>query len=223
MSKKQRQISCHLIDVTKNKVTFETNQNHEFPKGQKLCGKKLNYNVVEVITPYAYKARVAGDVNDKKVIANDLSNGFVVGWHEAKKGKKVKAEPSKAEKKKVDAESQVSFKLEEIAKHCHEANKKYCESIGDDSQPSWDDAPDWQKESAINGVRFHLANPEGKPEDSHNSWLEQKEKDGWVYGEVKAVAKKTHPCMVPYDKLPKEQQEKDKLFIATVKFHTKNK
>ena len=34
-----------------------------------------------------------------------------------------------------------------IAKACHEANKVYCESIGDDTQPSWENAPEWQKES----------------------------------------------------------------------------
>lgn len=39
-----------------------------------------------------------------------------------------------------------------IAALCHEANAAYCRQTGDDSQPNWDDAPDWQKESAITGV-----------------------------------------------------------------------
>lgn len=104
-----------------------------------------------------------------------------------------------------------------IAKVCHEVNKAYCESIGDMSQPSWEDAPEWQKQSAILGVEFHIENPNSKPCDSHNSWLAQKEADGWKYGVVKDPIKKEHPCFVPYEDLPKEQQIKDYLFIAVVR------
>jgi hypothetical protein len=104
----------------------------------------------------------------------------------------------------------------EIAKACHEINKAYCESIGDMSQPPWAEAPDWQKNSAIEGVQFHLNNPNAKPSDSHESWLEQKKADGWKYGPVKDPVKKEHPCYVPYDDLPVEQKAKDYLFIATV-------
>lgn len=104
-----------------------------------------------------------------------------------------------------------------IAKTCHNVNKAYCESIGDNSQPSWENAPDWQKESAVKGVEFHLSNPDSKSSDSHNSWLAEKVANGWVYGPVKDPEKKEHPCMVPYEELPKEQQTKDALFIAVVK------
>ena len=104
----------------------------------------------------------------------------------------------------------------QIAKTCHEVNKAYCESIGDSSQPSWDNAHFWQKESAVNGVKFHLENPGSKPTDSHENWLKEKQSAGWVYGEVKDPEKKTHPCMVPYNELPKDQRTKDALFIAVV-------
>ena len=105
--------------------------------------------------------------------------------------------------------------IEKIAKLCHEVNKTYCESIGDHSQPKWEDAPGWQKESAIAGVNFHLEN-ETTPEQSHESWLKQKELDGWKYGPIKDGIKKEHPCFVPYEELPKEQQVKDHLFKAIV-------
>jgi hypothetical protein len=105
---------------------------------------------------------------------------------------------------------------QQIAKVCHEANRAYCESIGDYSQPIWEEAPAWQEESAIAGVQFHLDNPDAQPEDSHNSWLRQKTADGWKYGEVKDAEKKEHPCFVPYNELPEAQQKKDKLFIAVV-------
>lgn len=103
---------------------------------------------------------------------------------------------------------------EPVAKVCHEANRAYCAALGDLSQPSWKDAPDWQKESAIKGVQFHYANPEAQPSDSHDSWLEQKRLDGWKYGPVKDPDAKTHPCYVPYDQLPAEQRAKDYIFRA---------
>jgi hypothetical protein len=84
-------------------------------------------------------------------------------------------------------------------------------------QTRWDEGtPEWQKESAINGVEFHLTHPAAKPEDSHNNWLAQKIADGWVFGEVKDVEAKKHPCMVSYEKLPEVQRAKDSLFIAVV-------
>jgi hypothetical protein len=104
----------------------------------------------------------------------------------------------------------------QIARVAHEVNKAYCQAIGDNTQPSWEDAPEWQKSSAIAGVQFHINNPGAKPEDSHNSWLAHKEAEGWVYGEVKDAEKKTHPCMRPYSELPVEQRVKDYLFIQVV-------
>lgn len=107
--------------------------------------------------------------------------------------------------------------VEDIARVCHEANRAYCIALGDDSQLPWDDAPGWQKESAIKGVRFILDNDNATPADSHNSWMLEKARDGWVYGEVKDPEKKTHPCFVPYEQLPVEQRAKDHIFGAIVR------
>ena len=104
----------------------------------------------------------------------------------------------------------------QIAKTCHEANRAYCETLGDYSQPKWEDAPEWQKESAIGGVVFHYNNDNTSPRDSHNSWLAAKAADGWKYGEVKDPEKKEHPCFVPYEELPQHQQLKDYIFKAIV-------
>lgn len=111
----------------------------------------------------------------------------------------------------------MSLSIEEIAKVCHEANRGYCKALGDDSQLPWDEAPQWAKTSAINGVRFHLDNPNAGPSGSHENWLKEKEREGWKYGEVKDPEKKEHPCYVPYEQLPKEQQAKDYIFTAIVK------
>lgn len=105
---------------------------------------------------------------------------------------------------------------ETAARVAHEVNRAYCESIGDLSQPSWEDAPDWQKESAIQGVQFHLDNPDASASASHENWLKQKREDGWKYGPVKDPGKKEHPCYIPFDQLPVNQQTKDYLFRAVV-------
>ena len=103
-----------------------------------------------------------------------------------------------------------------IAMMCHAINAAYCQSMGDDSQPTWDDTPESHKQSLIAGVEMHLANPDATPEQSHESWYAQKEAEGWTYGEVKDVEKKEHPCFLPYEELPDEQKAKDYLFRATV-------
>lgn len=106
---------------------------------------------------------------------------------------------------------------EAIARVCHEVNRAYCASLGDTSQASWEDAPEWQRKSAITGVEFTLANPNAKPSNSHESWLAEKERDGWKLGPVKDPIAKEHPCFVPYEQLPAEQKAKDYLFQAVVR------
>ena len=104
----------------------------------------------------------------------------------------------------------------DIAQVAHEINKEYCLAIGDSSQLPWDEAPAWQKESAVLGVMFHVENPNAGPDASHNSWMKQKIDTGWVYGEVKDADKKEHPCIVPFEDLPMQQQFKDYLFRQVV-------
>jgi len=106
--------------------------------------------------------------------------------------------------------------LNKIAYMCHQANKAWCEANGDSSQKDWDEAEEWQKESAISGVNFRLNNPDAKEDSQHNAWMNDKINDGWVYGEVKDADKKTHPCIVPFNELPIFQQKKDALFCAIV-------
>lgn len=103
-----------------------------------------------------------------------------------------------------------------IAVCCHYANKAWCEVNGDHSQKSWTEAEQWQKDSAIKGVEFRLANPDAGKDAQHNAWMADKVADGWVYGEIKDAEAKTHPCIVPFDQLPEFQQKKDALFCAIV-------
>ena len=108
-------------------------------------------------------------------------------------------------------------KPDRVAILCHEVNRAYCKSIGDDSQVPWEEAPQWQKDSALNGVMFHMQNPNSTPADSHEKWLYEKYQKGWVYGPEKDPDKKEHPCIVPFEDLPTEQRAKDYIFHAIVR------
>jgi hypothetical protein len=108
-------------------------------------------------------------------------------------------------------------KVKDIARVVHEANRVYCQSIGDYSQETWLFAPLWQKESAEAGVLHIIDDPLSTPEEIHNHWVETKIKDGWTYGILKDPELKEHPCIVPYENLPEEQKTKDKLFGTIVR------
>lgn len=108
------------------------------------------------------------------------------------------------------------MKIALIASIAHGINLAYSASLGDHSHLPWEETSEELKKSIEYGVKLHLENPETTPEQSHESWLAQKETDGWVYGEVKDLENKTHPCILPYDQLPAEQKTKDYLFKAVV-------
>ena len=105
--------------------------------------------------------------------------------------------------------------MEQVAEVAHEVNRAYCQALGDASQPSWDDAPEWQRASARMGADLHTMGDFG-PEESHISWMNQKLEEGWKYGPVKNPEAKEHPCIVPFDQLPLEQQAKDHIFRGVV-------
>ena len=104
------------------------------------------------------------------------------------------------------------MRIEDIAHVCHEANRTYCLIIGDPSQRPWDQATSWQRDGAINGVRFMITNPGATTAALHDEWVNQKLQNGWRLGPVKDGKKKTHPCLLPFHQLPLEQQTKAVLF-----------
>ena len=75
----------------------------------------------------------------------------------------------------------------DLAKVCYAANRAYCQTLGDNSQPAWEEAPEWQRTSAINGVSFQLVNPDSRPSRS-----------------------------VPYAELSEAQKAQDALFVGVV-------
>lgn len=112
--------------------------------------------------------------------------------------------------------------VELIAHTCHEANREIQLATGDPApSPPWDEAPLWQKASALEGVVNALNGQ--TPEELHRSWVHNKLMGGWVYGIHKDSQAKTHPCIISYDELPPEQKLKDNIFSAIVRAFKEHK
>lgn len=105
--------------------------------------------------------------------------------------------------------------IEKIAHVCHEANRALQVTGGEpDVSPHFMEAPEWQVQSAYEGVSAAL---DGQtPEQLHESWCATKVRDGWTFGPVKDAVAKTHPCLVAYADLPEDQRLKDAVFQAIV-------
>jgi len=104
----------------------------------------------------------------------------------------------------------------DVAQICHEANKVFCALDKDHSQDSWENAPVWQKVSAVDGVKFHLSNPDASESAAHDNWTRDKIRTGWVWGHTKDAELKTHPCLLPFNELSSQQQAKDHLFKGII-------
>ncbi len=110
--------------------------------------------------------------------------------------------------------------LVQIARICHDANAAYCVTLHDHSRKRWAFAPAWQRNSVIASVEHALANPATTPLEIHEHWLKAQRADGWIHGYTKNFEAKTHPDIVPYDDLPREQQVKDHLLLAIIRAMT---
>jgi hypothetical protein len=107
------------------------------------------------------------------------------------------------------------FTVDQIARVVHEANRALQLAVGDPApSPMWEDAPDWQRTSAVEGVEAAIHGQ--SPRESHETWMAGKVRDGWRYGPVKDAGAKTHPALVAYEDLPADQVARDHLFVAVV-------
>jgi ppGpp synthetase/RelA/SpoT-type nucleotidyltranferase len=125
--------------------------------------------------------------------------------------------------------------LLEAARKSHEDNiERRLEEFRDDSARPWDELPDVYQNSVIQrvegasvilqragfGVRPISKTP-GEPVEytweevvrlgrlEHGRWVMERLRDGWTLGEERSRKKRTSPYLVPWEKLPEDQQEKD--------------
>lgn len=111
----------------------------------------------------------------------------------------------------------MKMSAEQIAQVCHEAGRGMTQIIGDvPVQQRWHECDLDMRSSCIRGVQLILDAPDTTPEQSHAAWCADRFANGWVLGENKSEAAKTHPALRPYRDLPEEVQQKDKVFRAIV-------
>ena len=112
--------------------------------------------------------------------------------------------------------------VEQAARVCHETLRAFCQTLGDNSLPPWKDAPEWQKESSRDGVRFYFeqfaAGIESSPSATHERWMKQKKAEGleaWRHEESARPrnTRRSWPMMT----LPLQEKQKDYLFSAVCK------
>jgi hypothetical protein len=99
---------------------------------------------------------------------------------------------------------------EQIARIAAAANSAYQRALGEDPTQAT------SIEVVTAGVKAIADGKITHARASHENWLNDMRSKGFQYGPVKDVEAKTHPCFVPYDELPPEQQVKDALFFAIV-------
>jgi hypothetical protein len=102
--------------------------------------------------------------------------------------------------------------FESIAKASYEATRAWTEPSGGTKRARWEDAPQWRRTSALEGVRRAVAG--GTPEQLHESWRKDRLNRGWRYGAVRDAKKKEDPHLLAYAELSDAKKRKADLFAA---------
>jgi len=104
---------------------------------------------------------------------------------------------------------------EDIARICRAANRELQIAQGDpDPSPPWEEMEDWARQAVFASVE--TARKVKLPEELHEHWCRRREAQGWRFGPVYDVERKTHPLLVPFSELTEGQLERDRLFLAIV-------
>jgi hypothetical protein len=52
--------------------------------------------------------------------------------------------------------------------------------------------------------------------NTHENWAKERVDQGWQYGPSRNDARKEHPCLIPYEKLPESEKEHDRIAATEV-------
>jgi hypothetical protein len=108
--------------------------------------------------------------------------------------------------------------FETITKLIYEAARKEAEWSKRPIIPEpWEDRDDMFKKQMVDVVRKYIESDKlASPEEAHDSWMKAYLNMGWKYGEGRDTEKKTHPDLVPFYELPKDERDKDAIFLSLV-------
>ena len=110
------------------------------------------------------------------------------------------------------------MEIENIAKIIYEATRIEAKLSKRKVVPEkWEKRDDKFKNQFIDVIEKYLSLKRlPTPKQAHNSWVRAYKKMGWKYGKKRDVKKKTHPDLVPYEKLSKDERDKDAIFLMAV-------
>jgi hypothetical protein len=108
------------------------------------------------------------------------------------------------------------MKLEEIAKIAYSAVRAHNQIGGDYSQPEWDRMDGEDKGFWIFAVSERKEYPNAPYSALHDKWLAGALLDGWRHGAAINRAEKLHPKLIPFSKLPADEQRRDMVFAVIV-------
>ena len=103
---------------------------------------------------------------------------------------------------------------EKLAQVAHETNNAYRTVMLGLPAKCWDELTPEEKTGITYAAEKAVLDPKLKPKDAHESWLQMKLAQGWVYGTAENRDAKQHPCMVEWDLLPDDRKVQDALFIV---------
>lgn len=108
---------------------------------------------------------------------------------------------------------------EEIAKVAYQTYREYLKNTNSTTNLlDWDECPDWEKKSAIIGVRTYINNPEDSIEKNHERWMKERlTNNGVYYTERDKISFDYLPREpIPFLQLSKKLQVKDFIFQNVV-------
>jgi hypothetical protein len=115
----------------------------------------------------------------------------------------------------------MEIKMIEIIAECiYEATRKEAEWSGRSIVPEhWSKRDKKFKKQMIGIIQKYLALKKlPSPKEAHDYWMKAYLDMGWKYGKIKDSKKRTHPDLVPYNQLPKDERDKDAIFLAFIYF-----
>lgn len=83
--------------------------------------------------------------------------------------------------------------------------------------PGWDEAPDDMKKGLESQVQAYIDNPDLTPQDVYAAWLQQRQSEGWTFGETLDADKKVSPGIVPWAEASPRRRMLDTMLHAAAR------
>ena len=116
----------------------------------------------------------------------------------------------------VEREASVhKFVLSDIAQVAYRAIHEYAARF-DEVMVEWADLENDARQLLLLTVREYLEMPNRTAEQQHQAWVDTRQREEWQYGALVDYRRRRHPWMVPFARLPVNEQMKSRLLAGVV-------